>query len=85
MRERRPRSSRWAWSSQPAAGDDQTTGDVTSMIRRAAKDVDEAKARLAALVALRESMRRFRARDVGELPESVRAEHRGALRDPRWI
>jgi len=85
MRERLQRPSRWVWHSQPAAGDDQTTRDVTSMITRAAKDVDEAKARLASLVALRESMRRLRVRSVGELPENVRAEHRGALRDPRWI
>ena len=80
MRMRREGAAHWE-----AGGVDQTATEVSSSIRRAAQDVDEAKARLASLVALRDAMKRCRAKRVRDLPESVRAEHRGALRDSRWI
>jgi hypothetical protein len=86
MRERRSGSTRWGWASraQEEVGAN-TAREVTTMIRRAAKDVEDANARLASLVALRDAMKRGGARTVGDLPDAVRAEHHGVLRPARWI
>jgi hypothetical protein len=59
---------------------DTTAREVTLKIKQAERDLEDARAYLAFVTALRDDLRATKAKTIGDLPEDVRQKHATAIR-----